>query len=150
MATDALTHHRATVTTGTIDLLGILAASQALSSETSIERLHARVAEVLGAMTGATGVRLVLWSDERQDWLLPVPMAAPSCPSPAPAPSTRFRCPCCATLQRTREPLVVADATADDRFARDPYFAGLGACSLLAVPIVSRGTLQAVLCSRTA
>ena len=53
-----------------MDLLGILAASQALSSETSIERLHARVAEVLGAMTGATGVQLLLWSDERQDWLL--------------------------------------------------------------------------------
>ena len=65
--------HRSTVTTGTIDLLGILAASQALSSETSIERLHARVVEVLGAMTGATGVHLLLWSDERQDWLLPAP-----------------------------------------------------------------------------
>ncbi|HWH92270.1 MAG TPA: hypothetical protein VNT03_00280, partial [Baekduia sp.] len=66
-----LAHHRSTVTTGTIDLLGILSASQALSSETSIERLHARVIEVLGAMTGATGVHLLLWSDERQDWLLP-------------------------------------------------------------------------------
>src|SRR6185312_13612908 len=48
-------------------------------------------------------------------------------------------------LQRTREPLLVADATSDDRFARDAYFAGVDACSLLAVPIVSRGTLQALL-----
>ena len=61
------------VTTGTIDLLGILSASQALSSETSIERLHARVAEVLSAMTGATGVHLLLWSEDRHDWLLPAP-----------------------------------------------------------------------------
>ena len=61
------------VTTGTIDLLGILSASQALSSETSIDRLHARVVEVLGAMTGATGVHLLLWSDDRHDWLLPAP-----------------------------------------------------------------------------
>ena len=61
----------ATVTTGTIDLLGILSASQALSSETSIERLHARVVDVLGAMTGATDVHLLLWNDDRQDWLLP-------------------------------------------------------------------------------
>ena len=125
-------HHRSTVTRGTIDLLGILAASQALSSETSIERLHARVAEVLGAMTGATGVQLLLWSDERQDWLLPgdehaVPMSV-----------LRY-------LQRTREPLVVADAAGDDRFARDAYFADVDACSLLAVPIVSRGALQALL-----
>jgi GAF domain-containing protein len=48
-------------------------------------------------------------------------------------------------VQRTREPLVVADATGDDRFARDPYFAGAGCCSLLAAPILSRGTLRAVL-----
>ena len=48
-------------------------------------------------------------------------------------------------VQRTREPLVVADATRDDRFARDPYFADVDCCSLLAVPILSRGTLQAVL-----
>ncbi len=45
---------RSAVTTGTIDLLGILSASQALSSETSVGRLHTRVVEVLGAMTGAT------------------------------------------------------------------------------------------------
>ena len=47
--------------------------------------------------------------------------------------------------QRTREPLVVGDATRDDRFARDPYFADLDCCSLLAVPILSRGTLRALL-----
>ena len=47
--------------------------------------------------------------------------------------------------QRTREPLVVTDATRDDRFARDPYLADLACCSLLAVPILSRGALQAVL-----
>jgi GAF domain-containing protein len=123
---------RSTVTTGTIDLLGILAASQALSSETSFERLHARVAEVLGAMTGATGVQLVLWSDERQDWLLPGDARA------VPTSVLRY-------LQRTREPLVVADATRDDRFARDEYFADVDACSLLALPIVSRGALQALL-----
>ena len=122
----------ATVTTGTMDLLGILAASQALSSETSIERLHARVAEVLGAMTGATGVQLVLWSDERQDWLLPGDAHA------VPTSVLRY-------LQRTREPLVVADATRDDRFARDEYFADVDACSLLALPIVSRGALQGLL-----
>src|SRR4029078_6728227 len=89
-----------TVTTGTIDLLGILAASQALSSETSIERLHARVSEVLGAMTGAPGVRLLLGSEEREDWLLPAEDAVPMS-------VLRY-------VQRTREPLVVADAASDD------------------------------------
>ena len=40
---------------------------------------------------------------------------------------------------------MVGDATGDDRFARDPYFAGVACCALLAVPILGRGTLQAVL-----
>ena len=116
-------HRRATVTTGTIDLLGILSASQALSSETSIERLHARVVEVLGAMTGATGVHLLLWSDERQDWLLPAPGAAAPSRSAAPATNTRCRCRCCATSSGPANRWSSADATRDDRFARDPYFA---------------------------
>ena len=47
--------------------------------------------------------------------------------------------------QRTGQPLVVSDATRDDRFARDPYFSGLTCCSLLAVPVLGRGTLRAVL-----
>ena len=48
-------------------------------------------------------------------------------------------------VRRTRESLVVADAARDDRFARDPYYAGVDCCSLLAVPILSRGALRAVL-----
>ncbi|MEV4510857.1 AAA family ATPase [Dactylosporangium sp. NPDC049525] len=140
---DAL-HQRAAVTTGTLDLLGILSASQALSSETSIERLHSRVADVLGAMTGATDVFLLLWSDDRQDWLLPapggdiVPVSGTSHEDEVPMSVVRY-------AQRTREPLVVGDATRDDRFARDPYFTNVTCCSLLAVPILSRGALQAVL-----
>ncbi len=139
-----LTQRRAAVTAGTVDLLGILSASQALSSETSIGRLHARVVQVLSAMTGATGVRLLLWDEDRQDWLLPVPgggtgpASGPGQPRAAPVSVLRY-------VQRTGEPLVAGDATADDRFARDPYFADAGCCSLLAVPILSRGALRAVL-----
>jgi len=135
---------RSTVTTGTVDLLGILSASQALSSETSIERLHARVAQVLGAMTGATGVHLLLWSEDRQHWQPPGPgggiLPADGAGREHTMPMSVLR-----YVQRTREPLVVADATGDDRFARDPYFAGADCCSLLAVPILSRGQLRAVL-----
>jgi signal transduction histidine kinase len=134
---------RSTVTTGTIDLLGILSASQALSSETSVERLHARVVDVLGAMTGATGVQLLLWNDDRQDWLLPMPGGTAPVTGAGPdpqAPMSVLR-----YAQRTGEPLVVGDATEDERFARDPYFAGLTCCSLLALPILSRGELRALL-----
>ena len=135
---------RAMITTGTIDLLGIVSASQALSSETSIGRLHARVAGVLGAMTGATCVHLLLWDEDRQGWLRPaqdggtVPASEAGEGRAAPMSVLRY-------ARRTREPLVVADAAADERFARDPYFAGLTCCSVLAVPILSRGALRAVL-----
>jgi signal transduction histidine kinase len=47
--------------------------------------------------------------------------------------------------ERTREALVVDDATRDDRFGHDPYFADLPSCSLLAVPILTRGAVHAVL-----
>src|SRR6267142_3294566 len=45
--------------------------------------------------------------------------------------------------QRTHEPPGAADATGEDRFARDPYYADC--CSLRAAPILSRGLLRAVL-----
>ena len=128
------------VSTRTIDLMGILSASQALSSQTTIAGLHARVAEVLGAMTGATSVALLLWSDDRRDWLLQrqPPEVAP--PRATQLPMSVLRYP-----ERTPEPLVVADAISDDRFARDPYFADVDRCSLLALPILSRGRLRALL-----
>jgi signal transduction histidine kinase len=89
------------------------------------------VVEVLGAMTGATSVHMLLWSDERQAWL-------PGDGDTVPLSVLRY-------AQRTGEPLLVVDAAGDDRFARDPYFAGVDRCSLLAVPIFSRGALQAAL-----
>ena len=128
------------VSTGTIDLLGILSTSQALSSETSIAGLHARVAQVLGAMTGATDVALLVWNDEHRHWLLPATAHEGGASTSDTAPMSVLR-----YLERTREPLVVPDATRDDRFARDPYFADADCCSLLAIPILSRGILRALL-----
>jgi len=141
-----LLHGGSTVTTGTIDMLGILSASQALSSETSIGRLHARVAQVVSAMTGATGVHLVLWSQERQDWLPPAP-GGDAAAAPVGGSGHEHAVPISVLryAQRTGKPLVVGDAARDDRFARDPYFTDAGCCSLLALPILSRGTLRAVL-----
>jgi signal transduction histidine kinase len=130
---------RAGVSTGTLDLLGIVSASQALSAQTSIDQLHTRVVEVLGAITGATGVHLLLYED-LHDWLLPTPAGTTAAGHEHEVPMTVLR-----YVQRTGEPLVVADATGDDRFARDPYFSGVDCCSLLAVPILSRGSPRAVL-----
>ena len=143
---DGRSARQSTVTTGTIDLLGILSASGALSSETSIERLHSRVVEVLSAMSGSTDVHLPVWSEDRQAWLLPTSngdgelflLRGSEPESTVPTSVMRY-------VQRTNEPLVVGDATRDYRFAHDPYFADVDCCSLLALPILSRDTLQAVL-----
>ena len=95
-------------------------------------------------MTGATSVRLLLWDAERPNWLLPAPGGG-TVPAGGPGHDRAVPMSVLRYVQRTREPLVVADATGDDRFARDPYFADITCCSLLAVPILSRDALRAVL-----
>ncbi|MCW6008234.1 diguanylate cyclase [Micromonospora sp. CPCC 205371] len=138
--------HRASIMTGTIDLLGILAASQALSSETSLDGLRQRVVDVLSAMTGATGVQLLLRDASNDTWRMPAGTSETATISLDEAVERRL-VPLSAVrfVERTREPLLVADATADDRFARDPYFQDHRCCSLLAVPIVNRGVPRALL-----
>jgi signal transduction histidine kinase len=96
-----------------------------------------------GAPPFGAGDPLTLSRDqERQDWLLPTP--AGSAPvgtgheTAVPLSVLRY-------VQRTGEPLVVVDATADDRFARDPHLARADCCSMLVLPILSRGTPRAVL-----
>jgi diguanylate cyclase (GGDEF)-like protein len=135
------------VSSDAIDLLGILQASQALSSETNLDQIRARVVDVLSALTGATMVRVVLWSDDTHGWVLPSdPGNGGSSISVEDAgelgllPLSAFR-----YVERTREALVVGDATRDDRFARDPYLAGMDHCSLLLVPIFTRGEPRAML-----
>lgn len=136
---------RSRLATGTLDLIAILNASQALSSETGVEGLRAKVTEVLSAMTGATGVHLLLQDEDGQSWqlatggprgLVPVDDSGPQ--PPVPMSAVRY-------AERTREPFAVSDATRDDRFARDPYFSGLDRCALLTVPILSRAQLRALL-----
>ena len=136
---------RAMITTGTIDLLGIVSASQALSSETSIGRLHARVAGVLSAMTGATGVHLLLWSEDRHGWLRPA-----RTPGRHRAGQRDRRRKRGADVGAALRP---ADARAagrgrrcrDDRFAATRTSPASTRCSVLAVPVLSRGALRAVL-----
>jgi signal transduction histidine kinase len=132
------------VSTDALDLLGVLRASQALSSETSLERLTARVTEVLASLSGATDVKVLSWHDD-QWWLL--------APAPGEVSVTAAWAAECGLLplsairyvERTNEPLLVDDAAHDDRFARDPYFTALPFCSLLVAPITSQGARAMVL-----
>jgi diguanylate cyclase (GGDEF)-like protein len=142
-----LTPRSTSITTGAIDLLGILDAARSLSSYTNLDLLRAQVVDTLSRMTGATTVHVLLWNDDDERWYLPphdggdgrgVPIDDPEVRSVLPLSAVRY-------AERTRQPLLVKDATRDDRFARDPYLAGLDACSLLVVPVLHRGAPQALL-----
>ncbi|ONH22207.1 diguanylate cyclase [Pseudofrankia asymbiotica] len=135
---------RVTVTTGTVDLLGVVAASQTLSSETGIDGLRSKLGGVLRDMTGATGVCLLLRDREERGWSVPVDDGGAV--SLEEAGRRRLLPPSVIWYaERTHEPVVVADATRDDRFVRDPYVTGLDRCSLLAIPIMIQGELRAML-----
>jgi signal transduction histidine kinase len=137
-------HDSKNVSSDALDLMGVLRASQALSSETSLERLASRVTEVLAALSGATKV-LVLSCNDGQWWLV-APAQGESSISVAQA-SERGLMPASAFgyAERTGEVLMVDDASSDDRFARDPYFTGVPLCSLLVAPISSQGSLRGML-----
>ncbi len=118
-----------------LDLLGVLSASQAIGRETGFDQLHARVVEVLTAMTGATDVTILL-KDAHGEWAVPGRLSG----AEAGFPVSAFR-----YAERTGEPLLVADATRDDRFSSDEYLRGLDCCALMVVPIRVQGEAGLVL-----
>jgi PAS domain S-box-containing protein len=131
-----------------IDLMAVLQASQALSSETNLERLRTRVVEVLTTMTGATSVQLLLWNQDAQAWSLTVPNDLTGETILSVDDASRQGLICLSAFryaERTLQPLLITDATRDDRFARDPYLDGLDNCSLLVIPVLSRGLPRAML-----
>ncbi|MEU4155350.1 AAA family ATPase [Actinoplanes sp. NPDC026670] len=140
-------HSTGDLSTDAIDLLAVLNASQALSSETSLDRIRARVSGVLSAMTGATAVQVLLRDDQDGSWCLPVPPGDPGVTVTAEEGAARGLVPMSVVryAERTREPLLVDDAAHDDRFARDPYLTSLACCSLMVLPIFAQGVPRAIL-----
>jgi diguanylate cyclase (GGDEF)-like protein len=103
--------------------------------------LRERVSKVLRTLTGASIVRVLLRGGS--GWFLSddtgasIPVAEAGDRGLLPLTAFRY-------AERTRTPLLVQDATQDDRFARDPYVRVLDRCSLLAVPILSQGDPRAM------
>jgi signal transduction histidine kinase/HAMP domain-containing protein len=108
------------------EMMAIFNASQAMSSETDLGRLKARVADLLAGITGATRVLLVSRDVTDAEG------------EPLPGPVLRV-------AEESLGPVVVEDATRDPRFSQDAHFAGLERCALLIVPIVHQGRPRAVL-----
>jgi diguanylate cyclase (GGDEF)-like protein len=135
------------LTSETVDMVAILKASQALSSQTSLGRLKEQVVELLAGLTGATAVMLIVADKDTREWLYSPAGGDEAQPIPIKEAGARGLVPLSAFhyVERTREALLTADATRDDRFTRDRYFTECIQCSLLAVPIMSQGELRAVL-----
>jgi C4-dicarboxylate-specific signal transduction histidine kinase len=126
--------------------LGILQASLALSSETRLQRLHERIGEVMGRVTGATATHLVLWDADLARWFL-YWSDGESARLPVEDAGARGLIPISAFrhVQLVQSPLVLDDALADPRFAPDPAFARTESCSLLVLPISQPGDSRAML-----
>ncbi|MEV4641265.1 diguanylate cyclase [Actinoplanes sp. NPDC049548] len=138
--------HSTVVSGEALDMLAILRASQALSSETNLRRLRAAIVDQLTALTGATDIVVVVKEDGTGRWLVPgagrddAPMPVEEAAQAGQLPATAFR-----YAERTRQPLLVEDAVRDNRFARDAYVAALDRCSLLVVPVQHQGAIRAML-----
>lgn len=134
------------ISTESMDLISVLRASQALSSETNLERLRSRLVDIVSEMSGATAVQLLLWNDDTRQWLLPAPdnsetqLSAEEAAARGLLPLGAFR-----YAERTGSPLLVSDALRDDRFSGDAFFTVRERCSLLVVPITSKGAPRAML-----
>ena len=136
------------VDTEMVDMMGVLRASQALSSETSLSRLTAQVGKVLGAITGATGVYLVVRPEEGSSaWVMASSLGGGGEAVSVEQAGARGEVPLSAFryAERTKEVLVIDDAPSDDRFSADPYVEKFSQCSLVLAPILKQGQLNAML-----
>ncbi len=130
-----------------LDLMAVLRASQALSSETVLSRLTDRVGKVLGTITGATGVQLIVRPEEGStDWVMAHTLgdAKPQTVDEAGAAGelalSAFR-----YAERTRELLLIEDVVRDERFSEDAVAQKLEQCSMMFSPMVKQGNLHAML-----
>lgn len=130
-----------------VDLLAVLRASQALSSETSLSQLTQRLVHVMGTLTGATHVHLLVRQDPSPDWCLASSMVdgQPTMRVQDAAAQGMLSLPAFRYVERTAEVLLVDDLTRDDRFNKDDHGLRFEHCSLMALPVMRQGDMCAVL-----
>lgn len=128
-----------------IDLLGILQASQALSSETSLSSLRVRMKELLQNLTGATNITGVFWNQDMHEWQITPEPGDPPVQLIPEIHAERFPFSVLHYIERTGQPLVINNVALDDRFRQDPYFAGVSCCSLMGLPVFNKDKLRIIL-----
>ncbi len=130
-----------------LDLATVLQAASAISGEILLDRLLKRlmrsVIENAGAQRG-----LLLLPREGQ-WLIEAEQRVESTAPSRPCTPVEEGAPLATTLlhfvARTRESVVLDDASAEGLFTRDPYVLAHGLRSLLCMPLLNQGKLVAIL-----
>jgi signal transduction histidine kinase len=130
----------------TLDLLALLRAAETLSREVVLDRLCGKLIEVCLATAGAERAVLVLAEDDglQVRALGTVHGTTESLRQPL-AGSTEVPAGIIGHALRTGEPLVLADARQHPELGTDPYVAGHGVRSALALPILHQGKLVGAL-----
>ncbi len=146
---EGVSHERsAAMNADTVDMMAILRACQALSEQHSLGALTGTIIEQVQALTGAPQVLILTRRAEDQQWYLMNVAEAPGRPYlELDEASHRSLLPISVFLyvERSREYLLVGDARQDERLSADPYFAAMSQCSVLAVPLLHEGHLEATL-----
>ena len=140
--------------TGSLDIEAVLKAAQAISGEIHrealVDRLLRTVFEVAGAerglllLDGPDGQRvLAAEGDGSADVYRALPALAPDTPAEDGGP--RLPATVVAYTARVQEPVVLADAATDPRFAEDPYIRARRPKSVLCLPLARQGALVGLL-----
>jgi predicted ATPase/signal transduction histidine kinase len=130
-----------------VDLEAQFRASLALSEEIRLDHLLRKVVEVTIQNAGAT--RGLLLTQRQDHWVVAVGLDASGAELVAPGVDL-IGCRELATsvvdcVDRTGEPLVVADATLDRRFSSDPYVRGRAQLSILCAPLAHQGRRHGII-----
>lgn len=130
------------------DHSALVLASQALSSEISLDCLVARVVTSVGQLTGATHVRFLML-DETGQWFLEGGIHKAETLERMSIEEAERRGIVSAAGMRlglqAMKPVWSDDAVSDSRFLGDPHFRDMVLCSLLELPVFVQGRLLAFL-----
>ncbi len=131
-----------------LDLGSVIKASQALSGEIELPRVLRRLITIAVENAGATRGLLIL--DHDGAWLVDAELAAPGgeplVAQGAPlGEGTSVARSVVAYVVRTREALVLDDASRVEPFASDPYVIARRPKSVLCAPLLNQGRLQGLL-----
>ena len=130
-----------------LDLDSVMKASQAISGEIELPRVLRRLITIAVENAGATRGLLIL--DHDGTWLVDAELAGaglePVVAQGAPLEGTNLAQSVVAYAVRTREPVVLDDASRSEPFASDPYVVARRPKSVLCAPLLNQGRLQGLL-----